>query len=210
MSRKQSTLEIMAVCLTALLKIIFVNFLELKLVFIVGVSVFWIGYIIYSYKKQNDIFKLWGFTKVNAKTLGTKLAPPATIVAIMFILIGYYNGVNLLNWHIIPVLLLYPIWGLLQQFLVLSLVAGNLSDQNYLNKFWIVLLTAILFGLIHYPDPLLIMATTLLAIIYTLLFLKWRNLWILGLLHGWLGGLFYFYVLNRDPWVEVFGSGLMH
>jgi len=38
------------------------------------------------------------------------------------------------------------------------------------------------------------------------LFLKYRNLWALGLFHGWLAAVFYFLALGRDPWLELIGT----
>jgi len=37
------------------------------------------------------------------------------------------------------------------------------------------------------------------------LYFRYRNLWPLGVLHGWLGAFFYLWVLGRDMWVENFG-----
>ena len=51
----------------------------------------------------------------------------------------------------------------------------------------------------------LVVATFLLELAIVPLFLLYRNLWPLGLLHGWLGGLFYLWVEGRDLWVERFG-----
>ncbi len=39
--------------------------------------------------------------------------------------------------------------------------------------------------------------------------LRIRNVYVLGILHGWLGALFYYTVVDRDPFIEVFGK-LMH
>ena len=49
------------------------------------------------------------------------------------------------------------------------------------------------------------MATFVLELLIVPLYLWQRNLWPLGVLHGWLGGLFYLWVENRDLWVERFG-----
>jgi hypothetical protein len=58
---------------------------------------------------------------------------------------------------------------------------------------------------VHLPDFRLATATFVLGLALTPIYLKWRNLWPLGIYHGLLGVLFYFWVLERDPWIEVFG-----
>jgi membrane protease YdiL (CAAX protease family) len=105
-------------------------------------------------------------------------------------------------------LLLYPVWGVIQQFLIVGLVAGNLSDYggSPLGRAGIVFVTAVLFSAVHFPVLLLVAGTFLLATVYTVVYLQTRNLWVLGLYHGWLGGFFYFFVLGRDPWKEVFAA----
>jgi hypothetical protein len=47
------------------------------------------------------------------------------------------------------------------------------------------------------------MATFAMALLYTFLFLKERNIIPLGIFHGVLGGMFYYIVLKRDLWVEL-------
>jgi hypothetical protein len=61
------------------------------------------------------------------------------------------------------------------------------------------------FGLVHALNFRLVAATFLLELLIVPLYLKHRNLWPLAVLHGWLGGLFYLWVEDRDLWVERFG-----
>jgi membrane protease YdiL (CAAX protease family) len=107
------------------------------------------------------------------------------------------------------VLLLYPLWGVIQQFLVVGLVAGNLRDYEgwRLHPAAVTGSTAVLFSAVHWPARLLVAGTFVLAVVYVIVFLRHRNLWVLGLYHGWIGGFFYFFVLGRDPWQEVFVAG---
>jgi len=44
-----------------------------------------------------------------------------------------------------------------------------------------------------------------LAILYTVLYMKWKNLWWLGFYHGIVGCFFYFYVMGKDPFLELTG-----
>lgn len=201
-------LEIVAVVLTGLGKLVFVNYLNLKFWYIVAACLLWVGYVVFRSVKQPGILNYWGFTNNNFKRSISFLAPLALISIISFFLYGYTQNSTILNWHILPVLIVYPIWGTIQQFLMVGLVAGNMSDLKGKNipLVIIIIVTSITFSIVHVPSLLLVLATLLLAIVYTLHYLKARNLWTLGLFHGWLGGLFYFIVLGRDPWVEVFSG----
>jgi len=35
---------------------------------------------------------------------------------------------------------------------------------------------------------------------------RWRSVWALGVCHGLLGVFFYYWVLGRDPWLEILGT----
>lgn len=111
-----------------------------------------------------------------------------------------------LDWRLVALLVLYPAWGLVQQFLVLSILVQDLGLATRLRSARsLVPLGGIAFGLVHLPDLALAAATTVLGAAFVLVFLRWRCLWPLALVHGWLGALFYRWVLQRDPWQELFG-----
>ena len=205
---KRRLFEITAAALTGLGKIVLIDLLEQKLLFILIACLFWIGYVIWRYRKDTDILTYWGFTKNNFRQSFLRLLPLVLISILGFFLYGYFKNTLILNWHILPILLLYPLWGVIQQYLVVGLVAGNLQDQDKFRmpKWAIVIITAILFSIVHYPSGMLILGTFLLAIVYTIEYLRDRNLWVLGIYHGWLGCFYYFFVLQRDPFVETFGS----
>jgi hypothetical protein len=107
----------------------------------------------------------------------------------------------------LPLFLVYSLWGLTQQLLMLGIFTQELERIEPLRqrKVLLVLLVALVFGLIHSFNMRLVVATFLLELAIVPLFLLYRNLWPLGLLHGWLGGLFYLWVEGRDLWVERFG-----
>lgn len=184
------------------------DYLEWRLGFILTVLLGWIFYIIYRYRKSKDILAYWGFRRDNFKQALKTILPFSLLAFAAFIVIGYFQGTLNPSWHILPLLLLYPIWGVMQQFLVISLVAGNLADlqKPRLNKFLVILLTAIIFAGIHFPTLWLVYGTFVLALYYGFVFLKVRNVYALGILHGWLGALFFYTVVDKDPFLQVFGA----
>ena len=102
-------------------------------------------------------------------------------------------------------LLLYPIWGLVQQWLVQALVVDNVRALTGLSTPWLMALGAVGFGAIHVEHPWLVLATAALGGLYVLLFQRWRNLWPLAVAHGWLGSVFYPWVLGINPIEEIIG-----
>lgn len=201
-------IEILLVLVTAIGKFIFMDYLNRRFIFVFAASLFWICYIGYTYKTKRELFKHWGFRTDNFKSVLLRVLPFGLISIVTFIIIGTIQKTINLTWHIIPILIFYPIWGTVQQFLLIALTAGNLQDYRKLkiNRTTIILLSALLFAFVHYPIFWLITGTFILAVFYGFTYLKERNLYVLGLFHGWLGGLFYYTVLNTDPFVNTFGK----
>ncbi len=205
-SDRRRILEILAVALTAIGKFIFMDYLDFRFSYVVFAISIWTLYVFNRYKKEKNILKYWGFRTDNFKKVCKLMLPFGLVSIIIFLALGYSQKTINVTWHILPLLITYPIWGAIQQFLTISLIAGNLKDMKSLslNKFLIVLITAILFSLVHYPSVWLMIGTFVLALFYGILYLKEKNVFAMGVFHGWLGALFYYTVVNRDPFEEVF------
>jgi membrane protease YdiL (CAAX protease family) len=207
-SNKRRIFEIAAVVLTAIGKFIFMDELNWRFPFVVMAIICWVGYIIYRTRTEPGISKYWGFRTDNFITVMKKVLPFAIFSFIICICAGLFRDSLNISWHIIPILILYPIWGIIQQFLLIALTAGNMQDLNgqKMSKGTIIFISALLFGAIHYPYLWLMMGTFVLALFYGWIYLRERNIYVLGLFHGWLGGIFYYTLLNRDPYLEMFGK----
>jgi hypothetical protein len=172
--------------------------------FIVVAVVFWVVFIIWRASRQSGVLSEWGFRAENllqAFLITAVVSLPGIIAMAYF---GYLHGTFTLPPHLCILLILYPIWGIIQQFLVQGLVVRNLSLTSLGSRpIFLVLLGATLFGLVHIPNILLMLATFCLGLLFVPLYLRLRNLWPLGLFHGWLGSLFYLWVLGHDPWRDV-------
>jgi hypothetical protein len=204
---KTRIFEIVAVILTGFGKFILMDLLNLRFVYILAACLFWGGYIIYRAQKNKGIIKYWGLSKSNFNKTFLELLPVVILCIGAFFFTGNQLETNILNWSIIPILLLYPIWGIIQQFIIVGLLARNLKDleKGNIPELLIILVTAIIFSIVHYPHNILIVGTFFLGLVYTKLYLNNRNLIVLGIYHGWLGAFFFYTILERDPWKEVFG-----
>ncbi len=120
-SDKTRWFEISAVILTGLGKFVFMDYLDWRLFYISAACLFWLFYIIKRYKEQAGILAYWGFTKKYSKETFLIILPFGLIAMILFFIIGHYRSTNILSWHIIPLLILYPIWGTIQQFIIIAL-----------------------------------------------------------------------------------------
>lgn len=176
--------------------------------FVVGACIFWISFVVVRARRNRAILRTWGFRLDNLRQASWLplrfLAGSAVALALYAIVKGHFSFPP----HTILLLLLYPFWGVIQQFLVMGVIVGNLEKLKLFaaNRLLLVLTGAVVFGAIHLPDLRLTAGTTVLALLYVPLFLRHRNVLPLGLVHGWLGSLFSLWALNQDPWIRTFGQ----
>ncbi len=114
------------------------------------------------------------------------------------------------RWEMLVLLALYPIWGTFQQLLVQRVFVRSVTAPGggLGRKVIATVVASLLFGAVHLPELGVVAATCLVGFVFTLIYLRWHNLWPLGIYHGWLGVFYYYWVLGRDPWTETFARQL--
>jgi len=192
--------------MTGILHLVFKS-VGAKGLFIALTSVSWVCYIVWRVRQDSSLWVKWGFQMEN---LSSAFFWPTVIFVGGVSLMAWYGLVNdrvLWQDHILYLLLLYPLWGLLQQFLVQALGVANLMAL-FPRQGWMVAMPVgiVLFAIIHFPNGLLMIVAGVMAGLFIPCYLRDRNLWPLGLYHGWLGTFFYLWVLGKAPWVSVFGK----
>ena len=80
----------------------------------------------------------------------------------------------------------YVVWALIQQFITQSFFFVRL-ERLLGSGSKAVLATALLFGAIHLPNPVLLVATALMGLALTEVFRRYRNIYALGVAHALLG-----------------------
>lgn len=174
-------------------------------VFIPVVAVGWGGYVGYRAATEpgflRDLGLVGGDVGRAARDVGLLSAGAALAMA------GYGAAAGHLRLDptLLPLLVLYPAWGLTQQTLVQGFVTRHLGGAG-LPTPAVVPISAVAFGAVHVPNWPLTAATTALGGAFAPLYLRDRTVWPLGVAHGALGTLFYVWVLDRDPYAEIFGG----
>lgn len=183
--------------------LVFENVLHLKLQFLIPCTLLWIGYVVRRLVTERSLAAQWGLRLDNLPSA----APP--------ILGAFAAGVLALTaWHLAVgggamsreawiIFLIYPVWSFLQQFVLQALIASNLEKLG-LARAAIVPVAALLFGVAHLPDWPLAALCAVAGVAWTAIYLRARHLPLLALTHAWLGALAFYWVLQRDPWGEMF------
>ncbi len=203
-SRARIHRELLAVLASAALHFVATTWLRLYGVDVAVLGAGWLAYVVHR-ARTPGVLARWGLTRVDLLPCARAAAIALLAGAAATAAIGLARGTFVLDFALLPLLLAYPLWGWIQQLLVLGIVVGNLERVGC-RRGLLVAIAGVGFAAVHVPDWPLCGATLALGITCCVLFLRYRNLWPLGVLHGWLGACFYRWVLARDPWAELLAA----
>jgi len=183
------------------------DWLQWRGVFIAGVGLFWLGYIVLQTKTTNQL-QIWGFKASGFKQTMLFLAPFVLISMMVSMVYANFHNKLFFTWHLLPILFLYPLWGIIQQFLMLGIISQNVHTlfNKRVNRYVIILIVSALFSIIHYPNYFLMIFSFFLEIVFITVYFTWKNLWAIGIAHGWIATFILFYILERNLWLELFAG----
>ena len=199
--RRGRPVELAAAALTAIGKFTIADWLGYQLEFTLGAIAFWVIFVLLRHKADPSILRRWGFTRARLGEASLLCGIAFVASAAFCVIFGLVSGNTLINWNLALLLLVYPPWGMIQQFLLVALLADNLMalTRERSSEPAVAMLTAVVFAGIHFPETPLMIATFFLGATTTLIFFRTRNIWLIGVLHGWFATLFYFLVMGVDP-----------
>jgi uncharacterized protein len=177
-----------------------------KVIFIPSVLLFYGLYIYKSYRENPEFLTVWGLRMDNIRARAA-VKPTAIFTAIAAVIIMLMVK-HTPSWNMVYMLFLYPFYGIVQQFIVLSLVVNNLRHMYipYVHENTLTLAISIIFGAIHLNSIVLAAATFLFAFGMMRIYLLFENIIVCGISHGVLATLLYYLVLGQDPLVELFSN----
>jgi membrane protease YdiL (CAAX protease family) len=170
----------------------------------IAVAVLWSCYVAWRLMTVPGIAARWGFRGDNLLTALVTSLLAALPFAALLIAYGALMGRLPVPASFWMILVLYPVWGLAQQFALQVLIVSNL--RGYIaNCFPRALAASVLFSAAHLPNAWTTGLTLPAGLLFTWLYERHRNVWAVGITHGVLGALAYYLVLGEDPGSKLVG-----
>lgn len=204
-SDRRARNELVALALTGALHLLFESVLAQKTLFLIAAGIGWVGYLGLSVARRPGRLRDWGLWPAPLRSFrlpALVFLAGAAALGVTGALLGHRL---LLPLHSLALFALYPIWGFAQQFLLQALLTRNLRGFVH-SGVLVTILAATLFGVVHAPDTFLMAATFALGLLFTPVYLRERSILPLGLFHGFLGVLAFYWLLGRDPYLELLGG----
>jgi hypothetical protein len=199
--------EAAAVVVTGVGHLVLTTWLNKQMAFTIAAILFWLVFVGIRVHRDRSVLGRWGFRKEGFWRSVRMLLPFGVVAIIATVGYGLLAGTRLFTWRFFLLLVLYPAWGLVQQFLVVGLLAGNLR-KGRLSPWVIIVAISLLFAAIHLPSiPLVVAAGLMVAVTVPVYFIA-GNLYALGLFHGLIATLAYFFVLGIDPFTDLIRGGI--
>lgn len=192
----RSTLETAAIIIAGFTYVFFQKQLMARPFFIIPIIAFLVIYLVIGMLVSKRDAASYGLT---TKNLGesfmetSSLAIPAICVMVTW---GLTRG-NTPSANFYCTLLLYPLWGFAQQFLFQGILFENLEKLGCGR--WSIPLTALIFCLFHWPEPILVGLTFFGGLAFSSIYARSRTIWAIGFYHGIIGSIAYYFLLNQDP-----------
>lgn len=165
----------------------------------------WLLYAIRRERQDRSVLAQWGLRVDNLQLAALRSLPVLLGGTALMLFYRLMRGWQVPPRSFFAILLLYPIWGIVQQLFVQGITAGNLRRLGVTPRV-IVPIVAVMFGMLHAPDWPLAGLCAAAGAVWTTLYLWTPNVIPLGLAHGWLGTLAYYWVLARDPVATLFSG----
>lgn len=160
-----------------------------------------LGYLAWRRSRTGDAFRVWGMRSDNffAGLRGqlSYVIPACILVHVYGGRYGFFPPKTF--WLALP---LYFLWGTAQQFALQNLLARNLR-RLIVRPLFLALVSALLFSAAHFPSIPLMGLTLIAGFFFTWTYQRIPNLWAVGIAHGVLGAMVYYFVLHADPGMEI-------
>lgn len=175
--------------------------LDAKVAAFFVIATAWLAYFAYRAHRSPHLWSEWGILVRgrNGWRRHVFWYTAAAAVGLAFVAaVGLYNRSIAFPKYIWLVVLLYPVWAFCQQFVLQN---GFIANARALGapRALLPILGMVGFAAVHWPNPQLVALTAIGGLLWTWVWMRAPNLWLLALVHSTVGTAAFLWVLDRDP-----------
>ncbi len=154
-------------------------------------------------RPRSDTWRDYGFRADNFWQAGWRVGVWTLGAAVVLVLVSRSLGNSFSRPELLLLLPLYPVWGILQQFVFQGILHRAL--MICITRRNLALLTnSVMFAAVHIEDWRVVGLTLVAGLCWSWFYQRWPNIWVLGISHGLLGGLAYPLLLGQNTLEHVF------
>jgi len=131
------------------------------------------------------------------------------IVLAIFGMLSPAHRMPYMSAHLFLSLLVYPLYGWAQEWLVQGFLTRNLAallapkslppKDRFTRQIMVCVISGVGFSFVHYPDKLTLGAVAIIGVVFSGFYQRDGDIFPLGLWHGWMGTIFYYWAKGEDP-----------
>lgn len=176
-----------------------------EVIYNIVVAALWSCYVLWRVMKTPRLAYMWGFRRDNFYQALRPSLLFALLAATVLLPYGHVEGRLPFPATFWLVLLLYPLYGIAQQFALQVLVTKNLRELVTSRSLRVVVVASI-FSMAHFPNYRLMSLVFPAGLAFTWIYEPHPNLWAVGIVHGVVGAMAYYLVLGLDPGAELLNA----
>lgn len=156
------------------------------------------------YNADKHVLKTYGLRTDNLKEAARLSAAFFAPAAIVILAIFPFTDNPKPPTYFYYTILLYPLWGLAQQFMFQSFFHSRLLKLGVAP--WSIFICALVFTLVHLNSEKLLIFAFIGGLFFSYSFYRCPNILPLGFVHGILGAMVYYLILGKDPLKKFFAG----
>lgn len=156
------------------------------------------------YRADKNVLKIYGLRTDNLKEAARLTAAFFVPAAIAIVAIFPFTDNPKPPPYFYYTILLYPLWGLAQQFMFQSFFHSRLLKLGVAP--WSIFICTLVFTFVHLNSEKLLIFAFIGGLFFSYSFYRCPNILPLGTAHGILGAMVYYLLLGKDPLKKFFGG----
>jgi membrane protease YdiL (CAAX protease family) len=160
-------------------------------------------YLVCVLRRRSETWRDYGVRVDNFREAAWRVGCWTLVAALLILMASLALGNTISRPELLLLLPLYPLWGILQQFIFQGILHRALMTC-IVNRNMALLVNSLLFAAVHLSDWRVVALTFPAGLCWSWFYQRWPNIWVLGISHGLLGGLAYPLLLGQNTLQQVF------